>query len=234
MIEPLRDDCAERHSAFRLTWAIRLGGESALLRKTLLRQLRLRPDIKHEDIWTDEAERKIAACCLRGFKECLGLPNERLIADDPLEMVASIDDEGFEDALEDLEQKFRFIFDEDVWKTVKTFGDLVRYVRERQGSAGLAELQKRHRIGWECVTIGLLVFFGVIGYFVCNVIVVGRAVAGGGELGFRQIVRLVFSLLSSGFVMYLAYAVVAAKREERRTLREEQEKPESGNRGEAP
>ncbi len=149
-------------------------------------------------------------------------------------MVASIDDEGFEDALEDLEQKFRFIFDEDVWKTVKTFGDLVRYVRERQGSADLAELQKRHRIGWGCATIGLLVIFGVIGYFVCNVIVVGRAVAGGGELGFRQIVGLVFSLLSSGFVMYLAYAVVAAKREERRALREEREKPESGNQGEAP
>ena len=35
MIEPLRDDCAERHSAFRLTWSRRLGGESALLRKTL-------------------------------------------------------------------------------------------------------------------------------------------------------------------------------------------------------
>lgn len=234
MIEPLRDDCAERHSAFRLKWARRLGGENTLLRETLLRQLRLRPDIEHKDLWTDEVERQIAAYCLRYFKKCLGLPNERLIADDPLEMVASIDGEGFEDVLKDLEQKFRFIFDQDVWKVVKTFGDLVRYVREHQGSATLAELQKRYRIGWGCSTIGWLVFFGVIGCFIYKVIEVGKAVTRSGELDFWQIIGLVFSFLASGFVMYMAYAIVVNWCKERKALREEQEKLERGNRGEVP
>ena len=233
MIEPLRDDCAERHSAFRLKWARRLVGENTLLRETLLRQLRLRPDIEHKDLWTDEAERQIAAYCLRDFKECLGLPNERLITDDPLEMVASIDGEGFEDVLKDLEQKFRFIFDQDVWKVVKTFGDLVRYVREHQGSAALAELQKRYRIGWGCTTIGWLVFWGTIGCLIYKVIEVGNA-ARRGELNFWLLVGLVFSLLASGFVMYMAYAIVVNWYKERKALREEQEKLERGNRDGVP
>lgn len=228
MIEPLRDDCTEQASAFRRWWAKRWDGGNSLLRKSLLYQLRQRPDIEHKDLWTDEVERQISAYCLRAFKECLGLPNERLIADDPLEMVASIDGEGFEDVLKDLEQKFRFIFDQDVWKVVKTFGDLVRYVREHQGSAALAELQKRYRIGWGYSTIGWLVFFGVIGCFIYKVIEVGKAVTRSGELDFWQIIGLVFSLLVSGFVMYMAYAVVINWCKERKALREEQEKLERG------
>ena len=76
------------------------------MRKSLLYQLRQRPDIEHKDLWTDEVERQISAYCLRAFKECLGLPNERLIADDPLEKVASIDGEGFEDVLKEAQASF--------------------------------------------------------------------------------------------------------------------------------
>ena len=233
MVEPLRDDCAERYSAFRLKWAKRWDGGRGLLRKTLLRQLSLRPDIEYKDLWTDEVERRITAYCLRDFKECLGLPNERLIPNDPLEMMASIDGDGFEDVLRDLEQKFRFIFDLDVWKVVKTFGDLVRYVREHQGSAALAELHKRHRIGWGGTTIGWLVFSGVIGCLIYKVIEVGKA-ARSGELDFWQLIGLVFSLLASGFVMYMVYAIVVNWHKERKALREEHEKLERGTRDGVP
>ena len=55
-----------------------------------------------------------------------------------------------------------------------------------------------------------------------------------GELDFWQIIGLVFSFLASGFVMYMAYAIVVNWCKERKALREEQEKLERGNRGEVP
>jgi Tfp pilus assembly protein PilO len=49
-----------------------------------------------------------------------------------------------------------------------------------------------------------------------------------GEIDFWQIIGLVFSLLASVFVMYMAYAVVINWCKERKAFREEQEKLERG------
>ena len=222
-IEPLRDDCAERASAFRQYWAKSWDGGNSLLRKSLLAQLRQRPDIEYKELWPDGEDRRIAAYCLDDFKVCFGLPNERLVPDDTLYMLASIDGDGVIDVMQDLEQEFRFIFEEDVWDRVKTFGELVRYVREHEGSASLAELHERHRIGWGCATVLWLVFAGVIGLTISEAVEAIEA-ARNSCLRVREVVVLAFSLLMTVFVSVFACAAVVGWYRERKELREEREK----------
>ena len=171
----------------------------------------------------DGEERRIAAYCLDAFKLSLGLPNERLVPDDTLGMLASIDEDGVNDVMQDLEQEFRFIFEEDVWDRVKTFGELVRYVREHEGSASLAELHERHRIGWGRATVLWLVFAGVIGLTISEVVDAIEAARNSCLRG-REVVGLAFVLLMSVFVSLFAYAAVVGWYKERKELREEREK----------
>ena len=222
-IEPLRDDCAERASAFRRKWAKSWDGGNSLLRKSLLAQLRQRPDIEYTELWPDGEDRRIAAYCLDDFKVCLGLPNGRLVPGDTLHMLASIDEDGVNDVMQDLEHEFRLVFEQDVWNRVKTFGELVRYVREHKGSASLAELHERHRIGWGCATVLWLVFAGVIGLFISEVAEAIEA-ARNSCLHGREVVGLAFGLLMSVFVSLFAYAAVVGWCKERKELREEREK----------
>jgi len=134
MIEPLRDDCTERYSAFRVKWAKLWDGGRGLLRKSLLRQLRLRPDIEYKDLWANEEELQIATYSVRTCKELLGLPNERLVPGDTFEMIAAADaygGDGFLDVLLTLEREFRLDL-KDVIEKPTTLSDLVRYVREKR------------------------------------------------------------------------------------------------------
>lgn len=68
------------------------------MRKSLLAQLRQRPDIEYTELWPDGEDRRIAAYCLDDFKVCLGLPSGRLVPGDTLHMLASIDEDGVNDA----------------------------------------------------------------------------------------------------------------------------------------
>ena len=220
MIEPLKDDCAARYSAFRRRWAKRWDGGRSLLRKSLLRQLRQRPDCA--DLWAAEDERRIAAACGRAFKENLGLPHARLVPDDALALLAAIDAEGVPGVLPDLEREFRFIFEPDVWDKVKTFGELVRYVHAHQGSATLAEIHSRQRIGWGCAAVLGLILVGAIGLSISEI---GHAVAAARhlELGAREALGLIVSALALIFSALMAAALVVNWYTARKDLRAERE-----------
>ena len=224
MIEPLKDDCAARHSAFRRRWAKRWDGGRSLLRKSQLQQLKQRPDC--EDQWAAEDERRIAAACGRAFKENLRLPNARLVPDDALALLAAIDAEGVPGVWPDLEREFRFIFEPDVWDKVKTFGELVRYVHAHQGSATLAEIYSRRRMGWGCAAVLGLILAGAIGLSVSE-IVHAVAAARNFELGAREALGLTVSALALVFSVLMAAALVVNGYKARKELRAERERLEN-------
>ena len=226
MIVPLRDDCAERYSAFRLKWAKRWDGGRGLLRKALLHQLSLRPDIEYKDLWTDEEERRTAARCMRVCKEMFGLPNERLVLNDPLEMLLAIDEDGFIDFLRALEREFRLdLMCGDVVDKTTTLGGLVRYVHEHQGMLTLAETCKRDRLGWGCSAFLWFLSVGVIAGLYSDVTGMIEAVRYG-DVRWQQILGLVFSLLGSSVAIVVAWSLITSWLKERKELREEREKLE--------
>ena len=65
MIEPLKDDRAERYSEFRRKWAKWWDNGHSLLAKTLKHQLSLRPNVDCSGLWPNTKARKIAAFCAR-------------------------------------------------------------------------------------------------------------------------------------------------------------------------
>ena len=222
---PLRDDCAERYSASRVKWAKRWDDGLGLRRKALLRQLSLRPDIGYKDLWPDEEERRIAARCMSICKEMLGLPNERLVPDDPLEMLVAADGDGgdnFLDFIRALEYEFRLDLI-DVIEKPTALGDLVHYIREHQGSLTLAEASKKHGLGCGSATYLWIVFVTVIAWTVSYIVEVVEDVPKG-IVGWKSIIALVVSLIMSGVGIITAFFLVVDWFKERKAIREEREK----------
>lgn len=229
MIEPLRDDCAERYSAIRQKWAKRWDDGRGLLRKTILRQLSLRPDIDYKDLWTDKEERQIAARCMGVCKEMLGLPNERLVPDDPLEILVAADGDGgdnFLDFIRALEYDFRLnLMCEDGVDKMTTLGDLVRYVNKHQGELTLAETCKRRRIGWGCSALLWLLFASLTACLYFDISGMVEAVRNN-SVAWRKVLGLAIGLVLYGIAILVVCALVADWFKERKAIREERQKSE--------
>ena len=122
--------------------------------KFLYEQLKARPSPWGKGLWKDEEAEKIAERCAQIFVEnFLECPNERLIPQDPMEMVMALNDTGdLEDveALHQIEDEFVCKIPEDFFQSEKTFGDFVECVRNGRGEGQVASerTEASDGLGW--------------------------------------------------------------------------------------
>ena len=160
-LPPLRDDVAERYSPSRLKWLNLCDKHYSVLLKSLRRQMRERPDVWGIGFWEDEQDERIARTCADLMARSWGLPNNRLIPEDDLCLAMSF---GEDDPMpfSEIEESFRFVFEQDWYLQKRTFADLVSYVRGHEGTASLAEIKARCKPRYGCFVVLVLAVLGVI------------------------------------------------------------------------
>ena len=126
--------------------------------KFLYEQLKARPSPWGKGLWKDEETEKIAERCAQIFVEnFLECPNERLIPQDPMEMVMALNDTGdLEDveAIDQIESEFTCKIPEEFFQKERTFEELVECVKEGKGKAPPEKLTVKNMAG--CLLGGVL------------------------------------------------------------------------------
>lgn len=138
--------------------------------------------------------------------------------------------EGFLDALNGLELEFSLALgcsdvfaDEGSALKMKTVDDLVRHIREREGSLSKAELYRRHRTGWGCACF-LWLLFALIMWWTADELVDAYQAFQDGAVGSRNVLGLMFSILSAATAVLLAFALIRQWFAGRQAIREARQK----------
>mgnify|MGYP003322876223 FL=1 len=131
---PLYAEAREKYSHW-YKWELNPGCEGRA--QFLYEQLKARPSPWGKGLWKDEETEKIAERCAQIFVEnFLACPNERLIPQDPMEMVMALNDTGdLEDveALVQIEREFSCKIPEECFQAERTFEEFVEYVKDGKG-----------------------------------------------------------------------------------------------------
>ena len=166
---PLHAEAAEKYSRwFKLEMNRGCEGRAAFLYE----QLKARPNPWGIGLWKDAETEKIAKRCAEIFIDYFDkCPNDRLIPQDRMEMVAALNDTGDIDdvmAVEEIEDEFDCTIPDGFYTEETTFGDFVECVKAGRGKAQPQE-EKGTAKGW-LSSFGLCVFlflcWGVIPGFV--------------------------------------------------------------------
>lgn len=125
---------------------------SGARRKEINRQLELRPEVWGVGLWPDEKSESIARKIGELICRVGGLKRNAFIPDDPLIDINAIEYEWglFADVSGYLNQDFGCWIAHVEWEdlTSKTFGDLVRIVKEREGTSLRSECVPFSMVGW--------------------------------------------------------------------------------------
>lgn len=106
---------------------------------------------------------------------------------------------------------------------MKTVDDLVRHIREREGSLSKAELYRRHRTGWGCACF-LWLLFALIMWWTADELVDAYQAFQDGAVGSRNVLGLMFSILSAATAVLLAFALIRQWFADRQAIREARQK----------
>ena len=166
---PLHAEAAEKYARwFKLEMNRGCEGSAAFLYE----QLKARPNPWGIGLWKDAETEMIAKRCAEIFIEFLDkCPNDRLIPQDSMTMVAALNDMGDMDdvfAVQDSEYEFGCTIPDDFYTDETTFGDFVECVKAGRGKA---QPQKENGTakGWfSCFGLCVFLFlcWGVIPGFV--------------------------------------------------------------------
>lgn len=133
--------------------------------KFLCEQLKTRPSPWGKGLWQDEETEKIAERCAQIFVENFPrCPNEHLIPQDPIGLIAELGDaDDFEDveALHQVEDEFACKIPEDFFQSEKTFGDFVECVKKGRGErkADSERTEVSDGLGWFGMAVVFILFF---------------------------------------------------------------------------
>ena len=220
-VQPLRDDVEEKVSPRRFKWLNLCDHHYSALLESLRRQLLRRPDVWGVGLWPDAESESIARKCAEIFGYS-AMPNDHLIPDDPLNLIAAFDGDGVQVAVRDIEEEFRLVIDDGWYEKGRTFSELVDYIRTHRGTAPNAVFRERRHLGWGCAVVLWLILAGIVWFTVETVIVLCED-ARNGELGVKSAIGVIFALPIAVFSIYFAYLLVKQKLTDRREAAEERE-----------
>lgn len=189
--------------------------------KFLYEQLKARPSPWGKGLWKDEETEKIAERCAQIFVEnFLECPNERLIPQDPMEMVMALNDTGdLEDveAIDQIESEFTCKIPEEFFQKERTFEELVECVKKGKGKAPPEKLKATDVGGCLFGCILMSVIFIVLPCY--SAYRVYSELATGFSEGWEQVEvgTLIGHSIVVGFGLFIAVAVaIAAFRKDKR------------------
>ena len=182
--------------------------------KFLYEQLKARPSPWGKGLWKDEETEKIAERCAQIFVEnFLECPNERLIPQDPMEMVMALNDTGdLEDveAIDQIESEFTCKIPEEFFQKERTFEELVECVKKGRGKAPPEKLTVKDTagclLGCAMLSLSFVVLPCYAAYRVYSELVTGFSE------GWEQVEvgSLVGHSIGAGFGLFIAVVVVIA------------------------
>ena len=145
---PLHAEAAEKYARwFKLEMNRGCEGRAAFL----CEQLKARPNPWGIGLWKDAETEKIAKRCAEIFIEFLDkCPNDRLIPQDSMTMVAALNDTGDMDdvfAVQDIEYEFGCRIPDNFYTDETTFGDFVECVKAGRGKVQ-PQTEKATAGGW--------------------------------------------------------------------------------------
>lgn len=143
-MQALNDDRQSHYSAWRIKWSQHQDKGASLLKKRLKKQFAERAEEPNLNLTSDE--KALAQNCAKILQQNLALPHARFLLEDPLDMIGAIDNEGFVDALVEMERTYKLELIN--WETKsKTFRDLIHYIYCNRNTLTFKDIYQRHNFG---------------------------------------------------------------------------------------